>query len=79
MAGSVGTDALVIGNGQVLRSADGVTWAPTDVKSFSAWKVRDEITITDGRLFAVGDASVGPMGSGASALATWIGTAQAAP
>ncbi len=75
-AGSVGTDALVIGHGQVLRSADGVTWTPTDEESFGGWQVRDVTTLTDGRLFAAGDAFTGQVGS---ALATWTGTAEPAP
>ena len=75
-AGSVGTDALVIGHGQVVRSSDGVTWTPTDEESFSDWQVRDVMTLTDGRLFAAGDGFVGQTGS---ALATWIGTAEPAP
>jgi hypothetical protein len=75
-AGSVGTDALVIGHGQVVRSSDGVTWTPTDQKSFDGWLVRDVMTLADGRLFAAGDAFVGQV---ESALATWTGTAEPAP
>lgn len=71
-AGSVGTDALVIGHGQVMRSSDGVTWTPAKVKSFDGWLVRDVMTLADGRLFAAGDAFVGQV---ESALATWTGTA----
>ena len=55
--GTAGTDALVIGHGQVLRSADGATWASTDEPSFEGWVVRDLITLADGRLVAVGDAA----------------------
>jgi hypothetical protein len=71
-AGSVGTEALLIGRGKVLRSPDGVTWIPTDEKDFAGWTVRDVMTLEDGRLFAAGDAFQG-MGS---AMATWTGTAE---
>jgi hypothetical protein len=72
-AGSVGTDALVIGHGQVVRSSDGVNWTPTDEESFNGWQVRDVMTLTDGRLFAAGDAFIGQI---ESALATWTGVAE---
>ena len=77
-AGSVGTDALLIGHGQVLRSPDGVTWTATGEPSFTGWTVRDVMQLADGRLFAAGDAgdAFGPAGS---AMATWTGTGAPAP
>jgi len=75
-AGSVGTDALGIGHGQVLRSSDGVTWTATPEQSFEGWLVRDVMTLADQRLFAAGDAFVGDV---ESALAVWTGTADVTP
>ena len=71
VVGTAGTDALLIGHGQVLRSPDGITWTPSDESSFEGWDVRDLMTLDDGRLFADGDAFSG-MGS---SMAVWIGEA----
>ena len=74
-AGSAGTDALLIGGGQELRSADGVTWTPSTAKTFSGWTVRNDIiTLADGRLFTAGDA-----GYPQSVMATWTGAAAPLP
>ena len=54
VVGTAGTDALLIGHGQVLRSPDGITWTPSDESSFEGWDVRDLMTLNDGRLFADG-------------------------
>ena len=75
VVGQAGTDALVIGHGQVLRSPDGVTWTPTDEPAFAGWSVRDLMTLADGRLFAAGDA---PTQTGSS-MAVWTGEAAVAP
>ena len=75
-AGSAGTDALLIGHSQVLRSPDGVTWTPTKAKAFDGYTVRDVVTLADGRLLAAGD-YFSPMGGGG--MATWIGTAEPLP
>jgi len=69
--GTAGTDALLIGHGQVLRSPDGITWTPSGESSFEGWSVRDLMTLTDGRLFADGDAFSGT----GSSMAVWIGEA----
>ena len=71
-AGSAGTDAMLIGHGQVLRSPDGVTWTPTAEATLDGWSVRDVMTLADGRLFAAGDVF-------SSAMATWTGTAEPVP
>jgi hypothetical protein len=71
-AGSAGTDAMLIGHGQVLRSPDGVTWTSTPEPTFDGWSVRDVMTLADGRLFAAGDVF-------SSAMATWTGTAEPTP
>lgn len=75
VVGTAGTDALVIGHGQVLRSPDAVTWTSTDEPSFQGWSVRDLMTLADGRLFAAGDAQ-DPTGS---SMAMWVGEAAPAP
>jgi hypothetical protein len=77
-AGSVGNDAMLIGGGQVLRSADAVTWTATDEPSFHGWTVRDVMKLADGRLFAAGDAG-GAFSPSGSAMATWTGTVSPAP
>ncbi len=75
-AGSVGTEALLIGDGRVLRSADGVTWTPTKAKTFDGWTVRNRIvTLADGRSFAAGDAFAGQ----GSTMATWTGVPEPLP
>jgi hypothetical protein len=71
VVGTAGTDALLIGHGQVLRSPDGITWTPSDESTFEGWDVRDLMTLNDGRFFADGDAFSG-MGS---SMAVWIGEA----
>jgi hypothetical protein len=71
-AGSAGTDAMLIGHGQVLRSPDGVTWTAAPESTFDGWSIRDVRTLADGRLFAAGDVF-------SSAMATWTGTAEPAP
>ncbi len=76
VVGTAGLDALVIGDGRVLRSPDGITWTPTDEPSFHGWAVRDLMTLADGRLFAAGDAAVGQADS---ALAVWTGEAAPVP
>ena len=74
-AGTAGTDALLIGRGKVLRSPDGLTWTPTNEETFGSYTARDVMTLSDGRLFAAGDAYQG----GQSAMATWTGTAEPLP
>jgi hypothetical protein len=73
--GTAGTDALVIGHGQVLRSPDGVSWTPIDEPSFEGWSLRDVMTLGDGRLFADGDS----FSSTGSSMAVWIGEADPVP
>lgn len=75
-SGSVGTDALLIGGGSVLRSPDGVIWVSTPEAVFDGWAARDLITLADGRLFVAGDAYIGQTGS---AMATFIGEVQPLP
>ena len=75
-ATSAGTDALLIGPGQVFRSPDGVTWNATKTKAFDGYTVEDAITMADGRLLAAGD-YFDPVGGGG--MATWVGTADPLP
>ena len=71
-AGSVGSDALLIGHGQVIRSRDAATWTALSEPTFDGWSVRDVIPLADGRLFAAGDVF-------GSAMATWTGSVSSTP
>jgi hypothetical protein len=71
-AGSLDTDALLIGDGRVITSPDATSWSTSPEPAFDGWPVRAVMRISDGRLFAAGYVF-------GSAMATWTGTPIEAP